>query len=212
MSSPASDSLPPNRLPVPAYDLAMVTELLQQRRSVFPREYTEARIPDAQIELMLQNAHWAPTHGRTEPWFFKVFSDGALARFGEQHAALYRQETAEADFEQKKYEKLKRRPTECSHLMAICLRRGDNPKIPEIEEIAAVAIAVHNMPLTATAMGIGAYWSSGGMTYPPAMNDLLGLREQDRCLGFFHLGMPARHWPPGGGLSDWDAHVAWERE
>ena len=37
------------------------------------------------------------------------------------------------------------------------MKRGDNPKIPEIEEISSVACAIQNICLTATAYGIGSF-------------------------------------------------------
>jgi len=58
-----------------------------------------------------------------------------------------------------------------------------------------VACAVQNMYLTATACGLGAYWSTGGMTYSPEMKLFLGLGENDKCIGFFYVGYPAIEWP-----------------
>ena len=46
------------------------------------------------------------------------------------------------------------------------------------------------MHLTAHAMGIGAYWSSGGPTYSKGMKKFLGLGKKDKCLGLFYMGYP----------------------
>ncbi|MEZ4684680.1 MAG: hypothetical protein R3B47_00980 [Bacteroidia bacterium] len=64
------------------------------------------------------------------------------------------------------------------------MKRGANAKIPVIEEVEAVACAVQNMYLTTFALGLAGYWSSGGMTYHPAMKELFHLGEEDQCLGF----------------------------
>ncbi|MFK7926487.1 MAG: nitroreductase, partial [Bacteroidia bacterium] len=185
----------------------------RQRRSIFPPQYSDEVIPRKQIELLLENAHWAPSHGRTEPWFFKVFHGDALGRLGQVHAELYREHMAEDKFKPAKYEKLKLRSTECSHVIAICMKRGHKAKIPVIEEVEAVACAVENLWLTATALGIGGYWSSGGMTYHQSMKDFLGLGEEDQCLGFFMLGMPKEGaWPTGKRENDWQDKVEWISE
>jgi len=84
-----------------------------------------------------------------------------------------------------------------SAVIAICMRRQETEKIPEIEEIAAVACAVQNMHLTATAYGLACYWNTGGITYSDEMKQFLGLGEKDRCMGFFFLGYPADAWPQG---------------
>ncbi|MDX2249727.1 MAG: nitroreductase [Bacteroidia bacterium] len=191
------------------FDADTITQLIRFRRSVFPRQYSGEVIPREKIELLLENAHWAPNHGQTEPWFFKVFAGEGLKKLGEAHAKMYEALTPEENFNSIKYEKLRNNPLKCSHIIAICLRAGTNPKIPEIEEIAAVAAAVQNIHLTATALGLGGYWSSGGMTYREEMKTLLGLSPTDRCLGFFYLGVPTGEWPEGFRKSTWQEKVEW---
>ncbi len=196
-----------------SFPLDDISRLIRQRRSIFPPQYTDEVIPREHIELLLENAHWAPSHGRTEPWFFKVFHGDALARFGEVHAALYKEHMDEDKFKPMKYDKLKLRATQCSHIIAICMKRGHKPKIPVIEEVEAVACAVENLWLTATALGIAGYWSSGGMTYHQSMKDFLGLGEEDQCLGFFMLGMPKEDaWPTGKRENPWQDKVEWISE
>lgn len=208
---PSENNTPiPGTVRLPDFDIDAVNQLIRLRRSIFTRQMSDEAIPREKIELILENAHWAPNHGHTEPWFFKVFSGDARAKIGAAHAALYEAETTSETFSQKSYDKLFIRPTQCSHVIAICMRRGDNPKIPEIEEVAAVAAAVQNMHLTATALGIGAYWSSGGKTYSDGMKEILGLRPEDKCLGFFYLGYLKGSWPEGSRKTGWEAKVVWE--
>ena len=64
--------------------------------------------------------------------------------------------------------------------------RDPAQSIPEWEEIAAVSCAVQNMWLSATALGIGAYWSSPKSIH--AAQDLLDLKDGEQCLGFFYMG------------------------
>ncbi|MEM7654809.1 MAG: nitroreductase [Bacteroidota bacterium] len=200
----------PPPLPVPTFDLASVNRLLQLRRSIFPVDYSDEPVSKEELEQLLQNAHWAPNHGHTEPWHFVVFhGKEALIEFGEAHAELYRKHTPEETFVEKKFNKLQGKPKKAAAIIAICMKRGSNPKIPEIEEVEAVACAVHNMHLTATAMGLGGYWSSGGMTYHASMQEFLGLGPEDRCLGFFFLGRPKSGWKQGRRKTNWEDKVEW---
>lgn len=169
--------------------LATITNLIKERRSIFPANYTGEIIDDRLIEMILENATWAPTHGLTEPWHFVVFKGKGLQKLGEFQANLYK-ELGKEEFDQKKYEKLLQNPQLCSHVIAIGVKTGANPKIPLTEEIEAVACAVQNMHLTATAMEIGAYWGSGGVTYYEEAKAFFGLEEKDVLLGFFFLGVP----------------------
>ncbi len=76
--------------------------------------------------------------------------------------------------------------------IAICLRRHEDD-LPEWEETAAVACAVQNLWLTATAAGVGGYWSSwqAAARDAPAMSAFLGLGPGDKCLGVWLAGWPA---------------------
>jgi nitroreductase len=75
------------------------------------------------------------------------------------------------------------------------MKRDERESVPMEEEIAAVACAVQNMHLTATAFGLGAYWGTGGMTYHPKMREYLGFTEKDRVMGLFYVGYPNIEWP-----------------
>ena len=77
------------------------------------------------------------------------------------------------------------------------MKRGDNEKIPEIEEVEAVACAIQNMCLTATAYGLGSFWSSPKIIYTPEMNKFLKLKTEDKCLGILYVGYPSIDWPKG---------------
>lgn len=145
-------------------------------------------IPDEIIGELLENANWAPTHKLTEPWRFTVFSGAGLKKLGEFQAGLYRQ-NAGARFKQEKYDKLLNTPSACSHIIAIGMRRSVSVSIPEMEEIAAVACAVQNLYLSATAYGLGGYWSTGGITFEPGAASFFGLEGDDKLLGFFYLGV-----------------------
>lgn len=200
----------PPPLPIPGFDLETTNRLIQLRRSIFPVDYSEEPVSREELEQLLQNANWAPNHGHTEPWHFVVFhGKAALKAFGEAHAAMYQKHIPKEDFLEKKYNKLLNKPLKAAAVIAICMKRGDNPKIPEIEEIEAVACAVQNMHLTATAMGLGCYWGSGGMTYHDSMKEYLGLGERDRCLGLFFVGKPKNGWKQGRRKSNWEEKVEW---
>lgn len=179
------------------YNLSEITSVIQDRRTIQPEFFSDRKVHREIVEKILNNAIWAPTHGMTQPWRFKVFMDKGLERFGTAHAELYKEVTPENEFDQQKYDKLKSRPQLASVVIALCMKRQETEKIPEIEEIAAVSCAVQNMYLTCTAYGLGAYWGSGGMTFHPGMKKVLGLGEKDLCLGFFYIGYPKVDWPKG---------------
>ena len=164
----------------------LASQLLRKRRSVFPVSYLDKPVPTAIIEEILENANWAPTHRMTEPWRFKVLRSNALSRLRDWQVDWYLRNTPKEKVSQKKLKKLQNNPLKAGCIIAICMQRDPAESIPEWEEIAAVACAVQNMWLTATAHELGAYWSS-----PRFIKDIgpfLELKEGERCLGFFYMG------------------------
>ena len=167
-------------------DINQVNELIRKRRSVFPPMYEGTPISKEKIMTILENANWAPKHRMTEPWRFKVMTGEALKRLSDFQSAFYKTHTPKDKFSEKKYEKTIKKPLQCACVIAICMFRDPAESIPEWEEIAAVSCAVQNMWLTATALGIGAYWSSPKSIH--AAKDILSLEEEEQCLGFFYMG------------------------
>jgi nitroreductase len=177
--------------------LDTIAQNIRQRRTTTPEEMNGKLIDDAVIFQLLELARWAPTHGLTEPWRFSVFSGVGKAWFAREHARLFWENTPDHILKQDKYNKILHRADKASHVIAIGVKCGTKATVPDIEEIAAVSCAVHNMFLGATALGIAAYWGSGGMTYHSAMREWLGLEEQDKVLGFLYLGYNDRPHPEG---------------
>jgi len=172
--------------------------IIEKRRSIFPKDYSPERVEDIVIEEMLENANWAPTYGKTEPWRFTVFTGDGLQKLADFQSNLYKEKaTAEVNFEERKFNKLRNNPLKASHVIALGMKRDPREKIKEIEEIEAVACAVQNMYLTATAHKVGCYWGSGGVTYMEEAKPFFGLGAEDKLLGFLYVGKPNIEWPEG---------------
>jgi nitroreductase len=172
-------------------------ELIAHRRSVFTDQFdTTKTVPREVVDKMLEAANWAPTHARTEPWRFVVFAtpEGKLS-LGKVEADLYKKHCPKDKFLQKKYDKKIKGKTVSSYVIAICMKRQESEKLPEIEEVCAVACAVQNMALVAAAHGVGAYWSSGPPIFSDDMKAFLGLGAKDKCLGLFYVGVPKEGIP-----------------
>lgn len=171
---------------------AAISQLLRSRASIFPAMYTDEPIDKAIIEEMLENANWAPNHKKTEPWRFKVFRGDARQRLADFMSSWYKENTPAESFSEKKFKKLSTNPLKADTVIAIIMQRDPIERLPEWEEVAAVACAVQNMWLTSTAYGLGGYWSSPSIMTQHA-NAFLELGPKQRCLGLFYL---AHHQAP----------------
>lgn len=177
------------------YNLSEINELIRNRRTIFPEQFSERKVHREQIEVMLNNAQWAPTHGNTQPWRFHIFMEEGLTTLSQFLGATYLKLTPEDQQYDAKLGKLIRRPLLASAVIAVSMKRQEEEKIMEIEEIEAVACAIQNMHLTCTAYGIGGFWSTPKLIYSSEMNEFLNLGDKDKCLGLFYVGYPAIEWP-----------------
>ena len=191
-------------------DIKEFNLLIRNRRSIFPNMYTGERVDDEVIKQMLENANWAPTHKLTNPWRFSVFTGGGLKKLAVFQSELYKNISTKAgNFLESKFEMLKTKPLLASHIISIGMKRDPKERLPEIEEVEAVACAVQNMSLTASAYGIGCYWGSGGITYVENAKEFFDLGAKNKLLGFLYVGVPKKI--PEGRRESIEDKVKWNR-
>jgi Nitroreductase len=199
----------------PNFNVEEVNKIIRGRRSMFVAQFKENDpVDDAIIEEMLENANWAPTHKLTQPWRFIVYTGEGLKTFANYQAELYkkRAEKNGTPFIEATYNKFKENPTKASHVIAILMKRTEGSGLPLMEEIAATAMAVQNMYLTASAHGLAAYWGTGGPTFWEEAREDFGLEGEDMLMGFFYVAKPASDRWPAGKREPIADKVGWIRE
>ncbi len=164
----------------------ILSEIIKNRRAIFPTKYKPGKISAEILEAILENARWAPTHKKTEPWRFVLIESEGLKQLSDFLSQHYQSKTTEETFDPVKFQKAGEKPLQSAAVIAICIQRSPESLIPEWEETAAVACAVQNMWLSCTALGIGSYWSSPDAIYH--MKNFLHLNENEYCLGLFFMG------------------------
>ncbi|MCM4167727.1 Putative NAD(P)H nitroreductase YdjA [Arenibacter antarcticus] len=182
----------------------MIFDVIKERRSVFPAQYIDTPISKEDISKVLEAANCAPTHKKTEPWRFKVLQGEAKDKLGLFLSLKYMETDPKP--KQFKVEKLISNPKKAGAIIAICMQRDPKESLPEWEEVAATAMAVQNMWLCCTHLGIGCYWSSPGLIQ--YMDDFFDLNEGEKCLGFFYMGNYEGEIPEVD-RGSWEEKVTW---
>ncbi|MGH8046103.1 MAG: nitroreductase family protein [Chthoniobacterales bacterium] len=159
------------------------------RRTIKPNQMDGARaVPRELLLEILEDAHWAPTHGLTQPWRFHVFTDEARGRLVEALESLYDQLTPAAERREDKRAKLRANILGAPACIAVAARIEPGGKISELDEIAATSCAVQNLLLSAHQRGLGSFWSSAPVTCSPEFVAWLGMDATHRGLGIVYLG------------------------
>lgn len=179
------------------YNISEITNLIKDRRTIFPEQFSSRKVHTEQIELLLNCAIWAPTHGMTQPWRFVVFQDDARLDLSEKLGEAYLKNTPAEKQNDQKLAKMMNRPKLSSVVIAICLHRDEAGRISRDDDFAAVSCAVENMHLAATAYGLGAFWSTPGAIKSKELKEFLALEGEDECIGLFYIGYPEIEWPRG---------------
>lgn len=162
----------------------VLKNIIETRRSIFPKSYSTEEINENVLNEILNSANFAPNHKRTKPWRLKVFRREEKNALGEFLAKIYQQTTSPQSFLEKKFLDISDKAAKSNAIITISVNFSG--LLPEWEEIAATAMAVQNMYLTATAHEVGCYWSTPGMINH--LGDFLGLEENQKCIGLFYLG------------------------
>jgi nitroreductase len=175
------------------FDLEAFDNLIKNRRSIFPQDYTGEKVDDLIVKKILETALWAPSHKMTQPWRFTVFTGAGLKSLAQAQAETYKKVTeSDGTFRMERYQNLLTKPLLSSHIIAVLMKRDEKKSVPEVEEIGAVFCALQNIYLATTAYDVAGYFSTGGITYFEESKEIFGLEKDDKLLGFFHLGIPKR--------------------
>ncbi|MGB3197361.1 MAG: nitroreductase [Saprospiraceae bacterium] len=169
-------------------DFQIILDNIRKRRSIYPHNFKQGAISQEIINDLVEAARWAPNHKMTEPWRFVIFTEDGLNKLSKFLGEYYRSNTSQEAFSQEKMQKAAEKPLQSGAVIAICITRSPEAVIPSWEETAAVACAVQNLWLTASAHQLGGYWST-----PAAISELVRyfeLKDITNCLGLFYLGWP----------------------
>lgn len=170
----------------------MIDALTLQRTRKSPKifDITAPGPSTDEIDAMLAIASRVPDHGKLAPWRFVVFEGEARERAGEAIAAIFKEDNPEADEDRVNIERtrLSRAPV----VIAVISKAGAHAKIPEWEQLMSGAAASTLLVLAAHALGYAATWLTEWYAYDPRTRAALGLAENERIVGFVHIGTLAK--------------------
>lgn len=165
-----------------------VQALIAQRRSVYPRQFTGEIIPKEALLTAFEAANWAPTHKRTQPWRFIVYSGASMNALIDQWVFMAKRNTeakgeAWTEVNASKFDLMRK----SSHILVLaCHYTG---QVPEVEETCATAAAIQNFWLTLQDQGFYGYWSTGNGIFGEEMHQFFQLAENEKALGYFLAGV-----------------------
>ena len=162
----------------------LLKHIIKSRKSTFPADYTQEPIAQEIIDDLLDVATYAPNHKKTLPWRLKAFRGEEKTALGAELQRLYKEHIPAEKFSEDTYNELAKKVSRTDTIISICVEFSG--KVPQWEEVAAVAMAVQNMYLLCTAYELGCYW--GTPAFAPKLKNFLNLGENQECYGIFFVG------------------------
>ena len=145
-------------------------------------------LPREIIEQLLAAAVQAPNHYKVRPWRFVVMTGKGREVLGESMLASFKAKFP--DVAPDAYEKERLKPLRAPVVIAAAVDQPAEPKVNEIENIAATAAACQNLLLAANALGLAGIWRTGDAARDPEIKKALGLSPEQHLIGFLYIGYP----------------------
>lgn len=161
----------------------VLKEILEQRKSSYPKDYSGEKIADKVVQKILDSTEFTPNHKRTKPWRFKVFREEGKAKLA-MALAKASQISTNTEFSEKKLKSIEEKFSQTDTIVSVSVNYSG--KVPQWEELAATAMAVQNMYLTCTVHKVGCYLSTPKEA--EYLKDFLNLDENQMCIGLFYMG------------------------
>lgn len=176
-------------------DTAAVTSvdaltLLKTRKSPKLFDLASPGPTPAQVEEMLTIASRVPDHGKLAPWRFIVFEGEARERAGDAIAEIFRADNPNENEDRVAIER--NRLSQAPLVIAVVSKATPHAKIPEWEQNLSAAASCTLLVLAAHALGYAATWLTGWLAYDARVRATLGLSDDERIVGFVHVGTLAR--------------------
>ena len=165
-----------------------IFEAIRSRRSI--KAFTGRPVSREEIERLFEAAVQAPNHRMTQPWRFYVLGPEARraygAALGARKAKKVEDAAAAAEMSRKVEEKHEALPA----MLAVSVVLAPDAEIRE-EDYAAACMAIQNLLLAATALGLGTHLKTGAVMDDPRARAAVGVPEGERIIVTLELGEPA---------------------
>lgn len=152
-------------------------KIIRERRAV-KQGYTDKPVTEELVRELLTDAIWAPTHGNRQPWRFIFIDKKNLPDFAKKVAQTYPEEMRE---NREAY------LNEPNAILVVIMEEPEMQKQWE-ENYGAVACLIQNFWLLAWEKNLGVVWKTNPHIYHPQVKEILGVKENEKIVGFLHLG------------------------
>lgn len=179
-------------------------ELLTTRSSQ-PRLMEPAPSGEA-LEVIKKAAIRAPDHASLKPWRFIVCQGNGRRKLGD----LLEQAAIAGGLSDRDIDRAQDLPMRAPLVIIAIAKYKAHPKVPQIEQVASTACAIHSMQMAAVAQGYQGIWRTGIYSQDDNLRQALFLEDEDEIVGFLYLGTSAKEISDKSNLDPEDFFEYWD--
>ena len=154
--------------------------------SIPAKQLTDPAPTETELKSILQAAMSAPDHGHLKPFRFLTIRGEARQQLSTVFENAARLRGADEATVLKQLQKPLRAPL----IIIVIACISDNPTIPDIEQLLSAGAAAQHIQLACKALGFGSIWVTGENSYDLNVYEALGLKVNERVIGFIYTGTP----------------------
>lgn len=170
-----------------------VLQVIRDRRS--QKTFTDAPVDNDDIRTLLEAAVLAPNHRMTQPWSFAVLGRLSRKEYGRIKADLRVRKDGDPSTAAQLRARIEEE-IEAVPAVIVVMQKLEGDAHRKREDYAAVFMAIENILLVATSMGLGSKVLTGDILNAPAMRALVNAEENEQLVAVIHLGEPAEEMKP----------------
>lgn len=132
-----------------------------------------------------------PDHAGLTPFHFNVVENEGLKKLSH----IFVDAVKSPNIEQAKLDKTAKMPFRAPLIIIISTKYQEHEKVPKNEQLITAGCSVHAMQMICVALGFGAMWRTGALSYDDSVKQALGIELDNDIVGFLYIGTKAKDLP-----------------
>jgi len=144
----------------------------------------------AHLDIILQAAMCVPDHAALSPWHFTLVKEQGLTKLSN----IFVEAITQKNGDESQKEKASKMPFRAPLIIVISTNYVDH-KVPKQEQLIAAGCAAHAMQMAAFALGYGAMWRTGDLSFDDHVKKALNITLDNDIVGFLYVGTLSKELP-----------------
>jgi nitroreductase len=143
------------------------------------------------INTILSAGMRVPDHAGLTPFHFTIVEGEGLVNLSH----IFVEAIKSPNIEQAKIDKTAKMPFRAPLIIIISTQYQEHEKVPKEEQLITAGCCVHAMQMASVALGYGAMWRTGALSYNDSVKEALNIDVQNDIVGFLYIGTKTKVLP-----------------